>query len=118
MRAFQYKEDRRQHLAGRAFGRPGRDAGFEQAGASVEFGQTVPRTRNQVEELWTAVDEVDDLGDQEEEERFGEVRQDGDAGEGHAADVAVGVADEDAGGVAVVDVDGEGDGEEREEDVE
>lgn len=44
--------------------------------------------------------------------------EDGDRSESHAAEVAVGVADEDLGWVAVGEVEGGGDGEEWEEDVE
>ena len=76
------------------------------------------RTRNDVEELWGAVDEIEYLWDQEQQEGFAKMGQDRDAGERHAGDVAVGIAYKDAGWVAVVDVEGYGDGKEGEEDVE
>ena len=99
-------------------GIPRGDGGFEQAGARVESGETVARTGDQAEELRGGVDEVEDLRDEEEEERFGEVAEDADDGEDHAGEVAVGVSDEDARGVPVVPPEGERDAEEGEEHVE
>lgn len=47
-------------------------------------------------ELRTAEDEVEDLGEEEEEKRLGVVRDDGSAGESHARKVAKSVANEDS----------------------
>lgn len=49
------------------------------------------RAIHETEELGAAEDEVEDLRDEEEEEGFGKVGEDGDAGEGHAREVAEGV---------------------------
>lgn len=81
---------------------PAGDAGLQQAGAGVEVGQPVPRARHQLEELRDAVEEVEDLRDQEEHERLGEVTEDANGGEHHPREVAVRVADEDARRVPVV----------------
>ena len=57
------------------------------------------RTRNEPEELWAREHEVEDLREEEEQERLAEVRLDPDDGERHARDVAQRVAWERAGGV-------------------
>lgn len=98
--------------------RPRGDGGFEEIGVGVVVGETVARAGDQVEELRDAVEEVEGLGDEEEEERLGEVAEDAADGEDHAREVAVGVADEDAGGVPVVEEEGERDADEGEEHVE
>lgn len=85
-----------------SIGRPGRDGGLEEAGAGVELGQTVARAGDEAEDLWARVEEVEELGDEEEAERLGEVAEDADDGEDHAGEVAVSVADEDFGRVPVV----------------
>ena len=90
------------------------DAGLEQAGgARVEMRQAVAWTGDQAEELWDRVAEVEDLWDEQEEQGLGEMTQDGDHDEDHACEVAVRVADEDAGRVLVVGEEGEGDSKER-----
>lgn len=81
---------------------PAGDAGLQQAGAGVEVGQSVPRARHQLEELRDAVEEVEDLRNQEEHERLGEVAEDANGGEHHPREVAVRVAHEDARRVPVV----------------
>ncbi len=75
-------------------------------------------TGDEAEELRGGVDEVEDLGDEEQEERLGEVAEDADDGEDHAREVAVGVSDEDARGVPVVAPEREGDADEGKEHVE
>ncbi|KAI9742933.1 MAG: hypothetical protein M1818_003663 [Claussenomyces sp. TS43310] len=98
--------------------RPAGDGGLKEAGAGVEAGQTVAGARDKTEELGGRVEEIGDLGQQEEEQGLGEVAEDGDAGEDGAGEVAVGVADENAGGVPIVGDEGEGDAEEGQEEVE
>ncbi|QSZ32658.1 hypothetical protein DSL72_002237 [Monilinia vaccinii-corymbosi] len=88
--------------------RPGGDGGFEEVGVRVVAGETVARAGDQVEELRGAVDEIDGLRDEEQEEGFGEVPEDAADGEDHAGEVAVCVPDEDAGGVPVVEEQREG----------
>ena len=67
------------------------------------------RAGNQTEDLGGRVEEVEDLGYEEEAEGFGKVAKDADNGEHHAGEVAVGVADEDTGGIPVVVEEGAGD---------
>lgn len=76
------------------------------------------RTRYETEDLGGRVEEVEDLGHEEEAEGFGEVAEDTDDGEDHAGEVAVGVADEDAGRIPVVVEEGAGDTDPGEEEVE
>lgn len=71
-----------------------------------------------MEELGDAVEKVEGLGDEQEQEGFGEVAKDAANGEDHAGEIAVGVADEDGGGVPVVGEEGEGHADEGEEHVE
>lgn len=87
---------------GLSLGRPGRGGWLEKAGAGVEAGETMARARDEAEDLGAGVEEVEDLGHEEQAERLGEVAQYADDGEDHAGEVAVGVADEDLGGVPVV----------------
>ena len=77
----------------------------------------MPRARDEVEQLRGGVEEVGDLGDQEEEERFAEVAEDTNDGKDHACKVAVSVPNEDFGGVPVVAPQGEGDAEEGKQEV-
>lgn len=56
-------------------------------------------TRNDSGELRNGVEEVENLGEEEEEESFGEMSEDTNDGEGHAGEVAEGVSDERAGGI-------------------
>lgn len=83
-------------------GLPFRHAGLHQAGAGIEARESVARTRNQAEELRRGVDEVEDLGDEQQEQGFAEVSEDANDGKYHAREIAVGVAHEDAGGIPVV----------------
>jgi len=76
------------------------------------------RTGHDAEELGCGIEEIKDLGDEEQEEGFGEMAEDADYGENHASEVAVGVADEDFGGIPVVPPEGEGDADEGEKHVE
>lgn len=76
------------------------------------------RTRDEAEDLGGRVEEVEDLGYEEEAESFGEVAEDTDDGEDHAGEVAVGVADEDAGRVPVVVEEGAGDADPGQQEVE
>lgn len=98
--------------AGLGVGRPDGDAGLEQTGARVEVGQAVAGAGDELEELRRAVEEVQDLGQQQQHEGLGEVAQDADGGEHHAREVAVGVADEDARRVPVMGQQGEADAQE------
>ena len=59
----------------------------------------MPRTRHQPKELRARQDKVEDLREEEQEERLAEVRLDPDDSECHARDVAEGVAREGAGWV-------------------
>ncbi|KAI9650938.1 hypothetical protein NHQ30_000973 [Ciborinia camelliae] len=97
--------------------RPGGHGGFEEIGLRVVVGQTVARTGDQVEELRDAVQEVEGLGDQQQEEGFGEVPEDPADGEDHAGEITVRVADKDAGRVPVVREQREGYPDEGEEHV-
>lgn len=76
------------------------------------------RTGDEAEDLGGRVEEVEDLRYEEEAEGFGEVAEDTDDGEYHAGEVAVGVADEDAGRVPVMVEEGAGDADPGEEEVE
>ncbi|THV51793.1 hypothetical protein BGAL_0098g00030 [Botrytis galanthina] len=98
--------------------RPWGDGGFEEICFSVVVGETVAGTGDEVEELGDAVEEIEGLGDEEEEQGFGKVAEDAADGEDHAGEIAVGVADEDGGGVPVVGEQGERDADEGEEHVE
>lgn len=57
---------------------------------------------NEAEDLGTRVEEVEELGDEQEAERLGEVAEDADDGEDHAGEVAVGVANKDLCRIPVV----------------
>lgn len=61
--------------------------------------QSMPRALDDAEELRAREDEVEDLRSKEEEKSLWEMREDGDAGEGHAGEVTEGVARESAGRV-------------------
>jgi len=76
------------------------------------------RTVDDPEQLRGGVEEVEDLGDEQQQEGLGEMPQDSDDGEDHAREVAVGVAHEDLRGVPVVCPEGEGDADEGEEEEE
>lgn len=101
-----------------SIGGPGGDGGLEEAGAGVELWEAVARAGDEAEDLGARVEEVEELGDEQEAERLGEVAEDADDGEDHAGEVAVGVADEDFGRVPVVGEQGEGDADPGEEEVE
>lgn len=75
------------------------------------------RTGDQAEQLGRRVEEVEDLRDDEEQQGFAEVAEDGDDGEHHPREVAVRVAHEDFGWVPVVPPEGQGDADEGEEEV-
>lgn len=94
------------------------DARLEEARPGVEARQTMARARDDAEQLRRAVEEVDDLRDEQEQQRLGEVAKDGYDGEDHAGEVTVGVADEDAGWVPIVVPERERDANEGEEKVE
>jgi len=51
------------------------------------------------EELWSGVEEVKDLGDEEQQHGLAEVAEDGDHRKCHASEVAVGVTDKHSGRV-------------------
>lgn len=97
---------------------PGGDGGLHESRAGVETGQAVTGAGDEAEDLGARVEEVEDLGCEEEAEGLGEVAEDADDGEDHPREVAVGVADEDLGGVPVVGDKGEGDADPGEEEVE
>ena len=101
-----------------AAGGPGRDRGLEEAGAGVEARHAVSRAGHEAEDLGRRVGKVEELRDEQEAERLGEVAEDADDGKDHAGEVAVGVADEDAGGVPVVAEEGGGDADPGQEEVE
>lgn len=67
---------------------------MQQACPRVERRQAVPRARDDLQELREAVGEIDNLRDEEDEERFRKMAQNASDGEGHAGEVGVGVADE------------------------
>lgn len=71
-----------------------RDGYFHLVGFRVELREAVPRAGDEVEELRNGVEEVEDLGDEEEEGGFAEVAEDADHGEGHSGEVAERVAHE------------------------
>lgn len=64
--------------------------------------QAVPGTGYDSEQLRSRIEEIGDLRDEQEEQRFAEMTQDTDDGEDHAGEVAVGVSYEDFGWVPVV----------------
>lgn len=96
---------------------PFRDGRLEQSRAGVEAREAVARTRDEEEDLWGRVDEVEDLGDEEQEKGLGEVAKDADDCEDHSGEVAVRVPYEDAGRVPIVPPEGEGDANEGEDHV-
>lgn len=65
------------------------------------------RAGDDVEELGSRVDKVEDLGQEQEDERLAEMTLDADHDEDHAGKVAVGVSDKDVGGVFVVGKEGQ-----------
>ena len=62
-------------------------------------GEPVSGTRDYVEQLRQGVDEVDHLGDEEQQHGFAEVSQDADHRKGHPRKVAEGVSHEHRGRV-------------------
>lgn len=104
--------------SGLAIRRPDGHGGLEQAGAGVEAGHAMARAGDEAEDLGAGVGKVGNLGHKQEDEGLGEVAEDADDDKDHAGKVAVGVADEDAGGEPVVGEEGEGDAEEGQEEVE
>ncbi|KAF1737541.1 hypothetical protein CRV24_003161 [Beauveria bassiana] len=83
-----------------------------------EAGHAVARARDEAKDLRRRVGKVEELRDEQEAERLGEVAEDADDGKDHAGKVAVGVADEDARGVPVVAEEGGGDADPGQEEVE
>ena len=81
---------------------PDSNTGLEEAGAGVKAGQAVAGTGDEPEELRCAVDEVEDLGQQQQDQGLGEVAEDANSGEYHARKVTVCVTNEDAGRIPVV----------------
>lgn len=77
----------------------------------------MPRTRHEVKELRTGVEEVERLRYEKEQHRLAEVAQNAHHGERHARKVAVGVADEHFGGVPVVVEQRAGDRQKRQHEV-
>lgn len=69
---------------GLSIGTPGRDGRFHEAGAGVEFREAVARAGDEAEDLGARVEEVEELRDEEQAERLGEVAEDADDGEYHA----------------------------------
>jgi len=63
----------------------------EQIRLAVVLGQPVTRTWHKVEQLRRGVQEIQDLRQEEEQQRLAEVAQDSNHGESHAGKVAVGV---------------------------
>ena len=101
-----------------AIGGPGGDRGLEEAGAGVEAREAVTWAGDETENLGRGVEEVEDLGDEEEAQGLGEVTEDADDGKDHAGEVAVGVADKDTGRIPVVAEEGGRDTDPGEEEVE
>lgn len=108
-----YKEGAGLSLAG-----PDDHAGLEDVLEGIVPGQSVARAGDDVEQLGRRVDKVEDLGQQEEDERLAKVALDADDDKDHAGKVAVGVADKDVGGVLVVGKEGQADAEEGQEEEE
>lgn len=101
-----------------ATGRPGGDGRLHETGARVEAREAVARARDKTKELGRRVSRVGDLRNEEEAEGLGEVAEDADGGEDHAGEVAVGVADEDAGRVAVMQEESGGDSDPGQQEIE
>eukprot|EP00208_Stichococcus_sp_RCC1054_P002867 CAMPEP_0206142338 /NCGR_PEP_ID=MMETSP1473-20131121/16507_1 /ASSEMBLY_ACC=CAM_ASM_001109 /TAXON_ID=1461547 /ORGANISM="Stichococcus sp, Strain RCC1054" /LENGTH=150 /DNA_ID=CAMNT_0053537295 /DNA_START=235 /DNA_END=687 /DNA_ORIENTATION=- len=91
--------------------------GMEQPGGRVKRGQPVPRAVHELEQLGNGVHEVEHLRPQEQQQRLAEVAQDARHCDGHAGEVCVGVADEDAGGEPVEVQQGQGGGGQRQHQV-
>ena len=68
-------------------------------GAGDAPRDAMSRARHKAEELRTRKDEVENLWEEEEEQRLAEVRLDADDGEGHACYVAERVAGKRTGGI-------------------
>ena len=80
--------------------------------------QAVARAGDQAEELGHAVEEVEDLRDQQQDQGLGEVAKDGDHDEDHASKVAVRIAHKHACRVFVLHPKRQGDAQEGQEEVE
>ena len=80
--------------------------------------QSVAWARDEPEELRNAVDKVEDLGNQEEDQRLGEVAEDADDNEDHASEITVGISHENSCRVPVVEEQGKAHAEERQEEEE
>lgn len=91
---------------------------FHEAGAGIEGREAMAGTGHEFDELGQGVDEVEGLGQEQQQQGLAKVAEDGDGGEEHAGKVAVGVADKDLGWVAVVGPEGDADAEKRQEEVE
>lgn len=89
-----------------AVGGPGRDGGVQETRAGVELGQSVAGARHEAKDLGARVEEVENLGHEQQTQRLGKVAEDADDGKDHTGEVAVCVADEDAGRVPVVGEEG------------
>jgi hypothetical protein len=97
---------------------PWRHRWLEEAGPSVKLRKAVSRARDEVENLGTRVEKVEDLRDEQQAEGFGEVTEYANDGEDHAREVAVSVADEYTSWVPVVGQQGTRDADPGEEQVE
>lgn len=62
----------------------GRFAVIHQPRLGIELRQTMPRARNEVEQLRHRVEEVEHLRDEEQQNRFAEMSENSDDGERHA----------------------------------
>ncbi len=79
-----------------------RDA-FQQPCLDIILGQAVPGTgvSKEVKQLRHAIEEVENLRDEEDEQRFAEVSHDTGDGKRHSGEHGVGVAHEDTAGEPV-----------------
>jgi hypothetical protein len=75
---------------------------MHQMRGSVHPWQSVSGTRKHLEQLWDRVDEIDDLRNEQQEQRFGEMAMNADHSKGHSRKVAECIANEHLGGEPIV----------------
>ena len=101
-----------------AVGGPGSRRGLEEPCAGVEAREAMAGTGDEAEDLGHGIEEVEDLGDEEEAEGLGEVAEDADDSKHHTGEVTVCITDKDAGREPVVAEEGGGNADPGKEEVE
>ena len=86
---------------------------LEKPSFTISLWQPVARAENETEELGQRVQKIENLRNEQKEQRLAEVSKNADDGESHSHEVAKGVADKNGGGEPVVVQQRTGDGEQR-----